>query len=129
MRELVIRMANRPGMLASLAEVIAKAGVNIEALAAFGIDDEGIVRLLVDDPSTARRALKDAGIGFDEHEIVTTILPHRPGTLAKLSHQLAESAVNIEAIYALSGDPDGLHLAIAVDDHEAAALAIEASSA
>ncbi|HKZ24329.1 MAG TPA: ACT domain-containing protein [Acidimicrobiia bacterium] len=48
MTEFVVRMANRPGMLASLTETLAAAGINIDALAAYGVDDEGIVRLVVD---------------------------------------------------------------------------------
>lgn len=116
-----MRVANRPGMLASISEAISEAGVNIEALAAFGLDDEGMVRLLVDDASTARRVLDEADIRFDERAIITTVISHAPGSLASLTHQLAASAINIEAIYALGADPAGIHLAVAVDDHDAAA--------
>ena len=125
MQEMVIRVANRPGMLASISEAISEAGVNIEALAAFGLDDEGMVRLLVDDASTARRVLRDAGIQFAEREILTTVVSHKPGSLASLTRQLAASAINIEAIYALGADPAGIHLALAVDDRDGAAAVIE----
>lgn len=124
MQELVVRVSNRPGMLAAVSETIAQAGVNIEALAAFGIDDEGMVRLLVDNAAAARRALRRANILFEEREIITTVLPHQPGTLAALTHQLAESAINIEAIYALGVDPAGIHLALAVSDRDAAVAAL-----
>ncbi len=117
----MIRVANRPGMLASISEAISEAGVNIEALAAFGLDDEGMVRLLVDDASSARRVLEEADIGYDEREILTTVIPHAPGSLAALTQQLAASSINIEAIYALGADPAGIHLALAVDDRDAAA--------
>jgi hypothetical protein len=124
MQELVVRVANRPGMLASISETIAEAGVNIEALAAFGFDDEGMVRLLVDNAAAARRALRKANIHFDEREILTTVLPHEPGSLAGMAHQLAKSAINIEAIYALGADPAGIHVALAVSDRDAAAAAL-----
>jgi hypothetical protein len=44
MTEFTVRLANRPGMLATLTEQLASAGINIEALAAFGVDEMGVVR-------------------------------------------------------------------------------------
>jgi len=124
MQELVVRVANRPGMLASISETIAEAGVNIEALAAFGFDDEGMIRLLVDDAAAARRALRAANIHFDEREILATVVPHQPGALASLTHQLAICEINIDAMYALGADPAGIHLALVVSDTAGAAAAL-----
>ncbi len=44
MTEFTIQLSNRPGQLAALAKMLADAGVNIEALAAFGVEDLGVVR-------------------------------------------------------------------------------------
>ena len=55
MTEFVVRLSNRPGSLARLTEVLADAGVHIEALAAWGGNDGGIVRLIVDDADVTRR--------------------------------------------------------------------------
>ncbi len=120
MTEFVVRLANRPGMLASLTERLAEAGVNIEALAAYGIDGEGVVRLIVDDATATRRCLSDAGIQAEEHQVLDAHLPHRPGELARLARRLADAGVNIDALYLLNSGPDGIELAMAVNDPEAA---------
>lgn len=120
MTEFVVHMDNRPGMLASLTEVLAGAGVNIEALAAFGFDGEGVVRLVVDDANLARRALREAGLAAEEKQVLTTYLPHSPGQLASVARRLADSGVNIDAVYVINASSDGIELAIAVDQPETA---------
>jgi hypothetical protein len=120
MTEFVVHMDNRPGMLASLTEVLAEAGVNIEALAAFGFDGDGVVRLVVDDAKLARRALREAGLAAEEKQVLTTYLPHSPGQLASVARRLADSGVNIDAVYVINTSTDGIELAIAVDQPETA---------
>jgi hypothetical protein len=120
MTEFVVRMDNRPGRLAALTEVLANAGVNIEALTAFGYDGEGIVRLIVDEPEAARRTLRDAGLATEEHQVLTTFLSHRPGQLASVARKLADSGVNIDAVYVLNNNPEGIELALVVDEPDSA---------
>lgn len=127
MTEFTVHMANRPGMLAELTETLAFAGVNIEALAAYGIGEEGYVRLVVQDAVTTRRTLRKAGLAATEREILTTLISHEPGSLARMTRQLANSQVNIDALYLLNSTSDGLELAIAVADTEVARSQLQAS--
>jgi hypothetical protein len=120
MTEFTVRLANRPGMLAMLAERIASAGVNLEALAAYGIGEEGRVHLMVDDATAARSVLRAAGLAFDEREILVTTLSHRPGAVAAMARSLADAGVNIEAVYLLRCSAEGMEFAVAVDDPGAA---------
>jgi hypothetical protein len=114
--EFTVHLANRPGMLATLAEQVASAGINIEALAAFGGDESGIVRLMVDDALTTRSVLTRAGMRFEEREVLTTTLPHRPGAMASMARRLADAGVNIDALYLLRSSAEGLEFAVAVDE-------------
>lgn len=116
MTEFVVRLENRPGSLARIAELLADAGINIEALAAWGLDGEGVVRLIVDDADRARRTLDEAGLGFEEHRVLATSLPNRPGELAKVCRQLADADVNIDALYILRAGTAGVDLALSVDE-------------
>ncbi|MDX1468034.1 MAG: ACT domain-containing protein [Acidimicrobiia bacterium] len=115
MTEFVVRMENRPGRLATLTEALATFGVNIEALAAYGHDGDGTVRLIVDDAVTARRVLTEADLHHEENAVLTAELPHRPGELARLTRSIADAGINIDAIYVLKASPDGIELAIALD--------------
>ena len=120
MTEFTVHLANRPGMLAMLAERLASAGVNLEALAAYGIAEEGRAHLMVDDATAARSVLRAAGLAFDEREVLVTTLPHRPGAVAAMARRLADAGVNIEAVYLLRCSAGGMEFAVAVDDPETA---------
>lgn len=116
MSEFSVRLGNRPGQLATLAEQLAAAGLNIEALAAFSFGEQGIVRMMVDDHVTARAVLDRAGLRYEEHTVIETLLPHRPGELARMTRELADSGVNIDAMYLMNSGPAGLHFAVTVNE-------------
>ncbi len=115
MTEFIVHVENRPGRLATITELLGSAGVNIEALAAYGYDGEGVLRLIVDDAKTTRRVLNDAGLRVEERTVLTAFLPHAPGSLASVTRRLADSDVNIDALYVLSTSQEGIEVAIAVD--------------
>lgn len=116
MTEFSVTLSNRPGQLAALATRLADAGVNIEALAAFAVDDHGIVRIIVDDDDTTRSVLTRTGVRFEEHAVIETVLPNKPGTLADMTRELADSGVNINAMYLVNSSPEGLHFAVTLDE-------------
>ena len=116
MTEFTVHLPNRPGSLADLAERIAAVGVNIEALAAIGMDESGTVKLIVDDEAATRRMLEHHGLLFEERRVITTMLPHRPGSMAAMTRRLADAGINIDAMYLLRTTPEGLEFAVAVDD-------------
>ncbi len=115
MTEFVVAMENRPGRLAALTQALADAGVNIEALTAYGYDGDASVRLIVSDSSATARVLDEAGLHYNERTVLTAHLPHRPGELARLTRSLADANVNIDALYVLKTSADGIELAISVD--------------
>ena len=120
MTEFTVHLANRPGMLAMLAEQIASTGVNIEALAAYGVGEEGRVHLMAGDAAAVRSVLRRAGLSFNEREVLLTTLSPRPGSLAAMARSLADAGVNIEALYLLRCSAEGLEFAVAVDDPQTA---------
>jgi hypothetical protein len=124
MTEFTIHLANRPGQLAGLAKAFADAGVNIEALAAFGMGEMGLVRLLVADAAQARNVIREGALVAEEREVLRTVLPNEPGALARLTQSLAGAGINIDGIYVLRTTNGGVELAVAVDDPEQAAFAI-----
>jgi len=121
--EFTVRLANAPGMLAALAERLDDAGVHIEAVAAFGAGARGVVHLVVSDSEMARSVLRGAGMAFEERPVLTTELPPEPGALARMARRLADSGVNIEALYLLRSSAEGLEFAVAVDRPDAVPLA------
>lgn len=120
MIEFSVKLSNRPGQLATLSREMATAGVNIEALAAMTTDDSAFVKLVVDEDEAARRVLTSAGMSFEERRVISAVLHDKPGALADMAEALANTGINIEAMYLLHSSAEGLHFAVAVDDHESA---------
>jgi len=97
--QIVVFLENRPGALADLTEVLAEAGVNIEAMLLEGSVDFGNVRLHVDAPRKAEKALKDAGYQLRTGEAITLELGNEPGALSEVARKLAKAKVNIDALF------------------------------
>lgn len=101
MRDLAIRLENRPGALAEMGDALGKAGVSIEGGGGFVFDGKGIVHFLFEDSAAARKALEDSGIEVleDREVLVQRLKQDQPGQLGKITRLMAEAGVNIEVIY------------------------------
>ena len=116
MIEFVVRLDNHPGALASLTDVLGDAGINIEAMSAWGANGNGVVRLITDNETITRHVLAEAGLVNTEHRVLTAHVTDEPGSLARITRQLGDAGVNIDALYVLRSSSEGIELAIAVDD-------------
>ena len=101
MKDLTIRLENRPGALAEMGEALGMAGVSIEGGGAFLVDGNAIAHFLFEDGTAARQVLESAGIEvIDDREVLIQRLNQdEPGQLGKIARLMADSGVNIEVIY------------------------------
>jgi hypothetical protein len=125
MRDFTVHLTHRPGELARVANALAKAGVNLRSVAAMTLGNQGVVRLIPDDVDSARRALNEANLRFEESEVVTTLLENRAGELEEVASKLANAGVNLHAAYVVGLDGDLVELAIIADDPKKARKALE----
>ena len=102
--QLAIFLANRPGALARVCEALAKAEINIHALATSDTVDHSVVRMVVSDPTKALMLLGEAGVLALESDVLMIETENKPGVLGKIAERLAEAEVNIEYVY-LAGSP------------------------
>jgi len=100
-KELNIRTENKPGTLGKLCQTLADQRVNILAFQAVSADGNSSVRIVVDNPTTAKKVLDSEHLTYTETEVAQARLPNRPGELAHAASQLGGSNINIE--YAYSG--------------------------
>jgi hypothetical protein len=101
MKDLTIRLENRPGALAEMGEALGMAGVSIEGGGAFLVDGNAMAHFLFEDGTAARQALESASIEvIDDREVLIQRLNQdEPGQLGKIARLMADSGVNIEVIY------------------------------
>jgi hypothetical protein len=98
--QLTLSLVSRPGTLATLTRTLADAGVNILALSAAETSGRGKIRLLVNDPVKARRALRKAKYRATEQPAFALRLRNKPGALARVAARLAKERINVRSIYA-----------------------------
>ena len=125
MRDFAIQLTHRPGELARVAAALGRRGLNIKALAGLAVGNTVLVRIIADDVESARAALEDSRVRFEESEIVTVLLENRAGELAEVCDKLAGAGVNLQAMYMTGLVDDLVELAVVADDVKKAKRALE----
>jgi hypothetical protein len=97
--QLAVFLANRPGALARVCDALAKAEINIHALATSDTVDHSVVRMVVSDPTKALMVLGEAGVLALETDVLMIETENEPGVLAKIAERLSRAEVNIEYAY------------------------------
>jgi hypothetical protein len=118
MKNIQVRLDNRPGTLASMGEALAEAGISVDGGGVFVAGGNGIANFLVRDGEIARAALESHRIEVVAvQDVVTLHLDQEtPGQLGKLARRMATAGVNIEMQYSDHQN----RLVLVVDDLERA---------
>jgi hypothetical protein len=114
--QLVLNLQSKPGVLAHVAGILGKAGVNIEGVCAVETAGRGKIRLLVSDVAKAEAALKATKIRCGREEAISLSVENRPGVLAETAQRLAQAKVNIKCAYASAGSAGPAALILTVSN-------------
>jgi len=120
--EFTVKLADRPGQLASFAAALGMAGVQIRAIGA----TKGVVGIVVGDKDTAkaRRALKKGKYRSSERGVVELRLSDKPGSLSAAAKRFAKGKVNISSAYVLAPGRGKVSVAFGVKNARAAKKAL-----
>jgi hypothetical protein len=119
--DLTVNLANEPGTLARLGEVLGNAGINIEGVVGKAEGGEAHVHILVNDAGMARETLSSAGIECGgEREVEVISIVDQPGEMGRHLRRVADAGVNVDLVYLASGtrlvlgstDAEGLRAAL-----------------
>ncbi|MCL5057762.1 MAG: ACT domain-containing protein [Actinobacteria bacterium] len=99
-KQISIFLENKSGRLARVTRVLGEKKINIRALSIADTTDFGILRLIVNDPDTAFRALKEAGFSVNVTDVIAVEVTDSPGGLADPLEYLRDAGINIEYLYA-----------------------------
>jgi hypothetical protein len=111
-KEFTVTIEDKPGALGTCFLALAEHGVNILAFQSYVEEGESLVRLLVDDPASAKAVLGGLRMIFEETDVVIVRLAHRPGELGRAASRLGEKQINIDHSYC--GLEPGSKLALVV---------------
>ena len=123
MSAFTIDVANQPGALARICEILAQRGVNL-VLCGLAHDDTGTIAFIADDEDAARAALQAGEIDYVEREAITVRLENRPGAGAAAFRTLQEANVNLEVFLPVRIFDDQFYAVICPDNVAAASAAL-----
>ncbi|MBP5094272.1 MAG: ACT domain-containing protein [Abditibacteriota bacterium] len=125
-KQISIFIENKPGRLLKVTRTLADAGINIRALSVADTVDYGLMRLIVDDYVMARDVLAEASVTVALTDVIAAEIPDVPGGLNGVVEILSEAGINIEYMYAFSGNTGkGAIDVFRVDDIEGAEKLLE----
>lgn len=107
-----IFLINKPGVLATVTSALAKARVNMVALALMDSGEHGALRIVCDSPDKAREVLGKAYDRWTETDVLVMELGNEAGSFAKVAKKLSIEHVNIVYAYCTAGAPGGKTTAV-----------------
>ena len=91
---------NKKGHLLEVLKTLAKSKVNIRALSIADTSEFGILRLIVDKPALAKKALEKRNFTVGLTDVIAVEVSDSPGGLAEILEKLNKSDINVEYLYA-----------------------------
>ena len=118
--QLSVFLENKPGKLYEVVKRISEAGINLRAMTIAEVRDFGILRIIVSDADKAMEVLEDDHI-ITTTEVVSAVMEDKAGALYDILQALESANVNIEYMYAYTGEVTGsANVVFRVDDIEGA---------
>jgi hypothetical protein len=126
LKQFEISLPKKPSAMAGVAEALASNGVNIRGISSEVPGNKMVLKVVTDDEATARATLSGKKVKFCENEVLSVVVPDRPGEIAKLTRRLARKMIQIENIYFLSRVGGHTEVAFTADDMVKAAETLKA---
>jgi hypothetical protein len=98
-KEFRVTVEDKPGALASFFVALGEQKVNVLAFQSFVEAGESLARFVVDDPAGALAVLRKLRANFEEDDVVTVTLQHRPGEVGRSAALLGSNRININYSY------------------------------
>lgn len=102
-KQISVFLENKSGRLAEVTRVLGENNIDISALSIADTTDFGILRLIVNDPQKAEKALKESEFTVSSTNVIAIGIEDRPGGLSKALEILDNESIGIEYMYAFVG--------------------------
>ena len=99
-QQISVFVENRQGKLVEVLETLSARNIDLRALSIADTSDFGILRLIVNKPEEAVKALAEADYVTSVTDVLAVSLDDTPGSLARVLRILADAAISVEYLYA-----------------------------
>lgn len=106
--QISVFLENRAGQLSEITKLLSDNKIDLKALNIAETADYGILRIICDDSEKATELLKKDGFIVTSTSVVAAAVPHKAGGLSSLLNIVSEENIDIEYMYSVFGQKDGL---------------------
>ena len=125
MKQISIFIENKQGKLAAVAALLAKNGINLQALSIADTTDYGILRIVASDTEKAVAILADNGYLAKVTDVLAVKTEDKVGSLSRILNALNAADISVEYAYAFTSSEPGVAVTVfRVDDNEKAVAAL-----
>ncbi len=128
-KQIYVTVDDEVGVLNRMADALADRGINIEAVAGYGMTGTGKARvmLVVDETRRACDLLRQKGFtALEEREEIQVELDNKPGALKGVTSLLAAKGINIRQLYGtMSSEKAPVRVVLATSDNQTAIVALK----
>ena len=118
--QISIFLENRAGQLSEITKILSENSIDLKALNIAETADYGILRIISDDSDKAAKLLRDNGFIVTETPVAAAAVPNKAGGLNELLNIISNEEIDIEYMYSVFGQKDGLaYMIFKVKDVEA----------
>ena len=119
-------LENQAGKLSEVTNLLAENGIDLRAINIAESSDYGVLRVITSDAAKAVEILREHGFIVNCTAVLGVSVPDRPGGLAHLLRQLAEEKFDVEYMYSVFGQANGLaYMILRVDNIDTVRAALE----
>ena len=127
-QQISVFLENRAGQLAEITSLLAEHGIDLRAIHIAETTDYGVLRIIASRPQEAANILLSSGCILSMTPVLAAAVPDKPGGLAKLLAVVAQAGIDIEYMYSMFGNGDGLaYMIFRVTDVERLAAVLSAN--
>ena len=114
--QISVFLENKEGKLARVLGILEDANINIRALSLADSTDFGMLRMIVDKPDEAKKALEEKHTRVSLNQVIGVVVPDRVGGLSGLLDDLSADGVSLEYMYSyLTTHEDAAYMVLRVE--------------
>lgn len=106
--QISIFLENRAGQLSEITKILSENNIDLKALNIAETADYGILRIISDDSDKAAKLLRDNGLIVTETPVAAAAVSNKAGGLNELLNIISKEEIDIEYMYSVFGQKDGL---------------------
>ena len=106
--QISVFLENRAGQLAEITGILSDNHIDLRALNIAETADYGVLRLITSDAQKASAVLLEHGFILTMTPVTAVAVPDHPGGLSELLRTLSAAQIDIEYMYSVFGQKEGL---------------------